>query len=238
MAAMAVASIVASVLLAMPVETEDSAAMPADPTIVEAAESGCRAGGRCDSGHTGYYWTVNERFEGEESYAVYCDPSACEQCTGGWRPISVTIYLYWEYENACALTVRSAVTQVESNGGSHPVPGAVICESEPEQVGPFAPPGLWAVNVPLPEGCTEIDGPFFAMLTFEDTCEELPSLAADLNPCQAGRALNDHGLGWQGVCDGDFPGNLSMFATLECQAPSAAHEATWTTVKDMYRADD
>lgn len=236
MAAMAIASIVASVLLAVTPGVEDRGAGLAPGDAI--AEPPSRAGGRCDSGYTGYYWTVNDRFTGGESYAVYCDPDGCEQCAGDWRPISVTIYLYWEYENECALTVRSAVTTVDEGSSTRPVPGSVICESESRVVGPFRPPGLWEVNVPLPEDCPQIDGPFFATLTFEDTCDELPSLSADLNPCEEGRSLNDNGLGWHGICDDAFPGNLSMFATLECVEPAAAQPASWTTIKDIYRTDD
>ena len=239
MTAMAIASIIASVLLAVPAETGDIVTDPiADPGIAEPAASGCRPGGRCDSGHTGYYWTVSERFAGGESYAVYCDPAACEECAGSWQPISVTIYLYWEYANSCALTVRSAVAGIDAGNPSCQTPGSIICESDAELVGPFSPPGLWAVNVPLPEDCAEIGQPFFAMLTFEDTCDELPSLAADLNPCEDGKAWNDSGLGWRGICDGEFPGNLSIFATLECRDSSGANEASWTAIKDAYREDD
>jgi hypothetical protein len=238
LAAMAVASIIASVLLAVPTETGDIMVDPAaEPRAPEVASSAV-PGGRCDSGHTGYYWTVDDRFVGGESYAIYCDPAGCEECVGSWRPISVTIYLYWEYENSCALTVRSSVAGVDAEIPSCPLPGVIFCESEAKVVGPFNPPGLWAVNVPLPEDCAEIGEPFFAMLTFEDTCDELPSLAADLNSCENGKTWNDSGLGWRGICDGDFPGNLSIFATLECQGASGAREASWSAIKDAYRSDD
>ena len=46
---------------------------------------------------------------------------------------------------------------------------------------------------------------------------------------------NDGASGWEDLCDYGFPGNLSMYTTLECQGPSPVQQATWTHIKSLYR---
>ncbi len=218
----------------------DVVAAPLGDAVVHRGEPfGERApGDLCEDGTTSYYWTVDGWFTGEETYAVLCEPAECQSCSGGWKPLSVTIYLYWPFENECSLSVTAEILAVDASNPECLVPGAIICSSAATEVGPMSPAGLWAVTVSLNDECLAMNEPFFASLTFHDACEELPVLVTDAGPCEDCSSWNDWGIGWRGLCDFGFPGNLSMFATLECQGPSPVQTMTWTTIKNMYRGDD
>lgn len=193
-------------------------------------------GDQCDSGHSDYYWTVTGWFTGNESYAVYCDPTECTECTGSWKPLSVTIYLYWEDENSCALTMHAEVLEADMTDPECPAPGStVVSTSVPMTAGPFSPAGLWAITIPMPEDCQGMTEPFFASIVFEDACGEPPQLVNDPGPCVDCASWNDWGIGWDEMCAYTFPGNMSIYATLECIGSSPVQDATWTTIKSMYR---
>ncbi|MBD3347874.1 MAG: hypothetical protein GF400_01610 [Candidatus Eisenbacteria bacterium] len=214
---------------------EVTAGLLVDP-VVHSHPSSRDPGDQCDRGHGSYYWTIDSWFTGEESYAVYCDPSGCPDCSGSWRPLSVTIYLYWEEENACALTLHAEILDADLSEPSCPSPGStVIATSAPVTAGPFSPAGLWAVTVDLPEECDGLSEPFFASIVFEDACGEPPDLVADAGPCIDCESWNDWDIGWDELCAYGFPGNLSIYATLECSGSSPVRDATWTTIKTMYR---
>ncbi len=107
-------------------------------------------GDLCEGCNNGYYWTVDQWFTGNETYWAYCEPCRCPSCQGGWKPLAVTMYLFWEDENSCALSVSAEIVRADVSVPDCPTPGQVICASEPVTVGPFSPAGLWAVTVPLP----------------------------------------------------------------------------------------
>ena len=195
-------------------------------------------GDLCEACNNSYYWTVDGWLLGNESYNTYCDPSECPDCTGGWIPISVTIYLYWAEENTCELTMSVDIQEVDWTVPECPMPGALIVASDPVVVGPFSPAGLWAITLPLPEDCPVLDEPFFASVSFLNACAEMPDLVTDEGPCLPCITWNDWGSGWQDLCDFGFPGNLSVYTTLECQGPSPVHGATWTTIKNTYRVTE
>jgi hypothetical protein len=232
--------IAAAVLLtaAPAVSREVVAEYLGDPVVNE--YPGDRApGDQCDVGESAYYWTIDSWFTGEESYAVYCEPSNCTDCQGSWKPLSITMYLYWNEENTCQMTVHADVLAADLSDPAHPAPGSqVLATSIPMVAGPFNPSGLWAVTIPFPE---ELDGqvdPFFASVTFEDACAELPELVADPGPCTDSDTWNDWGIGWDELCTYGFPGNVTIFASMECLGSSPVREATWTTIKSMYRQND
>ncbi len=192
-------------------------------------------GDLCEACNSSYYWTVDSWLTGNESYKTYCDPSNCPCCDAGWKPVSVTIYLYWAEENTCQLTLMADIENVDLTNPECPMPGDVVATSDPVVVGPFSPAGLWAVTVPIPIDCPIMDEPFFAAITFADDCEALPALVTDEGPCDPCMNWNDWGTGWEDLCDYGFPGNLSMYTTLECQGPSPVQAATWTHIKSLYR---
>jgi len=192
-------------------------------------------GDLCEACNEGYYWTIDQWFTGNEVYAAYCEPCRCPSCQGGWKPRAVTMYLFWEEENECALSVSAEILSADVSDPACPRPSQVLCESEPTTVGPFSPAGLWAVTVPLPEDAPILSAPFFASLQFHSTCDELPSVVASQDDCSACVSWNDWGTGWQDLCDYGFPGNISLYATLQCQGPSPVEATTWTTIKAMYR---
>ncbi len=192
-------------------------------------------GDLCEVCNNSYYWTVEGWLVGHESYSNYCDPTGCPCCDAGWKPISVTIYLYWAEENTCQLTLSADIESVDLSDPECPRPGAVIAASGPVVVGPFSPAGLWAITIPIPIDCPIIDEPFFASVSFDDNCEVMPSLVTDEGPCEPCLSWNDWGTGHQDLCDFGFPGNLSIYTTLECQGPSPVERATWTLIKSMYR---
>jgi hypothetical protein len=219
-----------------------SYAASADPIAGASADAEAprahKAGDVCEGCHRGYYWTIEDWFTGNESYRVYCDPAVCSDCEGGWKPTSVSTYLYWDKQNACALMVSATIEEAVSTGSGCPGPGRLVAASDPIVVGPFSPAGLWGVTIPLPSETPVLSGPFFATLTFHDTCEEPPALVANAGPCLACASWVDRGAGWVPLCGDAFPGNLSVRTSLQCQGVSPVDPSTWTTVKGKYRGED
>ena len=80
------------------------------------AQRASKAGDVCEGCHKGYYWTIENWFTGNESYRVYCDPGSCGDCIGGWKPMDVSTYLYWDRQNACALTVSATIREAVQVG--------------------------------------------------------------------------------------------------------------------------
>lgn len=198
------------------------------------ATGGSQPGDECKNGQTNYYWTLEDRFAGHESYRVYCGPAECGGCEGGWQPISVTMYLYWEEKNDCALTVQAEIHEAVTAGTDRREQGRLLAVSEVKRVGPFKPAGLWAVTVAMPSDSPRIEGPCFATIRFLDTCDELPSVVAAPGACDALRSWNDRGQGWTDMLDLELPGNLSAYATFECQLVEREEEVAWSTIKSMY----
>jgi hypothetical protein len=79
-----------------------------------------------------------------------------------------------------------------------------------------------------------IEGPCFASLRFLDTCGELPAVVAAPGSIERGRSWNDRGNGWIDMADQELPGNLSAFATFECQGRGSEEPLTWSTIKSRY----
>ena len=192
----------------------------------------------CKNGHANYYWTLEDRFTGNESFRVFCGPAECAGCEGGWKPVSVTMYLYWEEENNCALTIQAEIREADPTDPARSGQGRLLAASEQKTVGPFKPAGLWAVTVAMPLDSPVIDGPCFASIRFLDTCDELPAIVAAPGACEAMVSWNDRGEGWTDMRDLDLPGNLSAYATFECQLPKADEVVGWATIKSMYKTDE
>jgi hypothetical protein len=188
----------------------------------------------CERGYTDYYWTLDDEFCGNESYRVFCPPSQCSDCAGGWKPLSVTMYLYWETRNTCSLTVQARLRRAIISDSGAPVPGDVITVSEPTAVGPFEPAGLWAVTVALPRDCPTIDGACFATLSFLDTCDDRPAIVATPTECTATSTWVSRGDGWVDLVSCDYPGNPSLFATFECQYPNEEQPVAWSAIKSRF----
>ena len=182
-----------------------------------------------------YYWVVNSWLAGEETYDVYADPAGCPECQGGWKPVSVTFYLFWESAFAGSLSVSVGIREAASTSRDCQEPGASICMSDPMPVGPVATPGLWAITLPLPDDAPLATEPFFATVLFHETRDQLPALVTDRGPCAGCRSWNDWGEGPQELCSHGFPGTLSIFTTLECQGATPVETRSWTAIKCMYR---
>lgn len=191
-------------------------------------------GDLCHGCNDEYYWTVGGWLTGNEVYRVYCDPTGCAPCEGGWKPVSVTMYLYWGAENTCSLSVSAEIERAGGRASACDGPSDVLASSQAITVGPFDPPGLWAVTVPLPESSQTIDEPFYASFRLHNTCDELPDVVTSPGPCEACRSWNDWGGGWNDLCPYGFPGNLSLYATLECQGVTPVRQTTWGAIKAMY----
>jgi len=192
----------------------------------------------CKNGHTNYYWTLENRFTGQESFRVICTPAGFDGCEGAWKPISVTMYLYWEEENSCALTVQAEIHEVDPTDPSGCTQGRLVAVSEQKTVGPFRPAGLWAVTVPMPADSPPINGSCFASIRFLDTCDELPYIVAAPGACEAMRSWSDTGEGWTDMRNLDLPGNLTAYASFECQRADDDEPVGWGAIKSMYRTDE
>jgi hypothetical protein len=195
-------------------------------------------GDRCKNGHSTYYWTLDDWFAGDESFSVLCHQEQRGGCEGGWKPISVTMYLYWEEKNNCALTVQAELHEADPQHPERAAQGRLIATSEVKTVGPFSPAGLWAVTLPMPLDAPVVDGPCFATIRFLDTCDELPAVVAAPGACEAQRSWRNRGDGWADMRDLELPGNLSAFATFECQLRQEEEPVAWSTIKSMYDKDE
>jgi hypothetical protein len=214
------------------------AAVPAAALQDGHTQAYSQPGDVCDNGSPLYYWTLEDRFVGNESFRVFCGPAGCAGCEGGWKPVSVTMYLYWEEKNSCALTVRAELHTVDPSDPTNSHAGRLIVASETETVGPFKPAGLWAITVAMPLDAPTIEGPCLASIHFLDTCDDLPSIVAAPGACEAAVCWNDRGEGWVDLNDLDLPGNLSAYASFECQFPEREEPVAWSTIKGMYDSDD
>jgi len=212
------------------------APLPTTEAFALSLDAGTRdPGDLWEVGTEEYYWTVDGWLTGEETYYSYADVVDCPECRGGWRPVSVTFYVFWQSSCDCSLTVSVGVRDAVGDPGGCPSPGEPICESEPTVVGPVSAPGLWAITLPLPLDAPLATGPFFATVAFHDTCDQLPALVTDSGPCCGCRSWNDWGSGPEELCAHGFPGALSVFATLECQGATPVQTRSWTAIKCMYR---
>ncbi len=197
-------------------------------------ENAREADDRCSTGRTGYYWAIGDWFTGNEVYAALGRPETCADCGGGWMAASVTMFLYWPSAEQCELTAVGGIREAIPCGESY-MPGPLIVASEPTPVGGYEKAGLWAVTLDMPDNVPILTGPFFATVEFLDACGNLPKVVTDSGPCVVGQSWNDWGSGWQGLCDFSFPGDLSLYATLQCQGPTPVERNTWTTIKAIYR---
>jgi hypothetical protein len=212
-----------------------AASMPAAP--VDAARL-CAPGDVCKNGHPDYYWTLEDWFSGSESFSVLCDETQRGVCEGGWKPVSVTMYLYWEEENDCALTVQAEIHEADPGNPERSARGRLVAASEVKTVGPFRPAGLWAITVPMPHDAPTVTGPCFATIRFLDGCSDLPAMVAAPGECEAMHSWTDRGDGWTDMRDLELPGNLSAYATFECQLTDDADPVAWSTIKSMYGTDE
>lgn len=233
----AMTALIILVALATPLAARDQVAdvERIDTSTVNVHQTLDRApGDLCEACNSSYYWTVDGWLTGNETYKTYCTPLSCPDCAAGWKPISVTIYLYWAEENDCQLSLSADIETADLTDPECPVPGALIASSDPVVVGPLGA-GLWAVSIPIPLDCPIVEEPFFASITFGEACATMPSLVTDEGPCAPCVSWNDWGTGLEDLCDYGFPGNLSMYTTLECQGPSPVEHMTWGSIKSLYR---
>ncbi|MBD3368456.1 MAG: hypothetical protein GF405_09850 [Candidatus Eisenbacteria bacterium] len=193
-------------------------------------------GDRCSAGRSDYYWAVGDWFTGNEVYAALADPDDCSDCGGGWQADDVTIFLYWTTADTCRMSAVATIREVEECGETL-VPGDPIVTSDPTEVGITGTCGLWAVTIELPQDTPILTDPFFVAVEFMDPCGNLPKVVTDSGPCTEGSSWNHWGSGWQDMCDFGFPGDLSLYATLQCQGPTAVEPSSWTTIKAIYREE-
>jgi hypothetical protein len=175
----------------------------------------------CQVGFLDFDWSVGGWLLPPEEYANYCDPADCGGCSG-WTPIGVSMMLHTNADNIpCEVSVRAGLREVDLSDPECPVPGDEICWSG-SYLFPFAEEGVWEIYVPFSSVGETVDGPFFVTVRFEEhESALLPSLVAagGAEPCVC---YNDRGAGWEDLCvDADFPGPVTMFATLECLVPFA-----------------
>ena len=174
-------------------------------------------GDECVVGITDAYWAITGWLLPPEEYAVYSDPADCDDCSGGWEPLGVSIML--QSAGPCTLTLSGGIRDADFSVPSCPVPGAVVCWSLVYAV-TLPEAGLYVVGLPLDAGCEIVDGPFFSAIRFEDDPAHvvLPELVTDDVEAEC-VSYNDWGTGWQDTfVDIGFPGSVTISAILECQA--------------------
>jgi len=189
---------------------------------------------RCSAGRTDYYWSIGGWFTGNEVYGSLARPGDCSECGGGWQAVSVTIFLFWECAEPCDLNAVAAIRAAVPCEDVY-TPGDVLAASEATPIDDITSPGLWAVTIDLPENAPVLAEPFFATVEFVDDCASLPRVVTGTEPCVPGQSWNDWGSGWRDLCEFGFPGDLSLYTTLQCQGPTPVERNTWTTIKAIYR---
>jgi len=224
-----------AVVLVIPADGREPEITPiGDVEIQWQSDAQREAGDRCSAGRSDYYWAISNWFTGNEVYATLGLPEVCAECGGGWHAVSVTMYLYWATADECQMSAVSTIREAEPCGESY-VPGDIIVMSEETPVGDIETAGLWAVTIELPEDTPILTEPFCVTVAFLDACDNLPKLVTNSGPCTDGQSWNNWGTGWQSLCDFSFPGDVSLYATLRCQGPTAVEQSTWTTIKAIYR---
>jgi hypothetical protein len=223
----AIVIVIALALVAGPAAAKNPAQDPSPVSQPLALSSDRDVGDYCHVGEVNGVYAYSGWFIGDEEYAMYSDPGDCEDCEGGWKPNSVT--LWFVMPGVDTLYMQPIIRDIDWSDTSCPVPGATIhVEGTYQVVVPHS--GTFIVNLPLSD-CPTVADPFFACVNFPDWCLDpgdtcMYVVVSDtILPC---RSYNNWGSGWEDLYDWSFVGNVSISADLECQAPDTIEYCTFT----------
>ena len=182
-------------------------------------------------------WAINNFIAPPEEYKLAFDPGAtCTVCPVGMNV--TTIHVFLQTATACDI-VMSVDLEVAAYPGDPdcPNPGPVVCASGLFNVGlPSA--GLWDIGLPITCDCVSMDRTYLLGLNIQSvSCATVPALITDDGPATACTNWNDFGAGWYDllVQQPTWPGNLIMFADVECCSPPVpVRKSTWGAIKALY----
>jgi len=187
-------------------------------------------------------WAITDWVWGAEKYKYlfYADPDQCPACSEGFTVESVTIYLQFGLEDV-PTTFDARVDFEEAiwdDGLQCWYPGPEVCVSSGYTVTIDAAGG-YLITLPMDAICPCAHfgywyGISFEFLTaFESGME--PDLITDDIPVGC-TSWNDYGAGWNDLIDFGFPGEIIMYAEINCcDNPVATDESTWGDIKAMFR---
>jgi hypothetical protein len=172
-----------------------------------------------------------------ESYKLAFDPGAtCSTCPVGMNV--TTIHIFLQTAAACDLVMGVDLEEaIYPDDPTCPNPGPVVCTSPLFNVGlPGA--GLYDIALPIDCACVPVDRMYLLGVNIQSvSCAVVPDLVTDAGPATACTNWNDYGTGWYDLLAQfpTWPGNLIMFADVDCCTPPVpVEESTWGAIKALY----
>ena len=183
-------------------------------------------------------WSINGFLYPPEAYKLVFDPSTCTVCPLGIQVTGVHILLL----TAEATTIVMAVDVEEAVYASPgcPSPGPELCASPLYSVS-IPAGGLWDVGLPISCNCLAPVGRYLLSVHFESVSNAsgtIPGLITDAGPALLCTNWNNYGFGWYDLLAAypDWPGNLNIYADVECCTPPVpVEEHSWGQIKALYR---
>jgi hypothetical protein len=185
----------------------------------------------------GATFLVNYLLPPDDAYYTALDPANCA-CPNGSIQINAA-HVALNFRVVCAQPVTvSIVGSIDNAGCAVPNPDDVLCEPIAYNLAPGAT-GNFVFNLPIPEGCC-ITGKAFLVINFIapgvgcSTSTTRPRLITDAT-CEGCTSYNIYPGGQDELCGIGFPGNPLMWADGDCCSVTPAGNASWGSVKSMYR---
>jgi hypothetical protein len=154
------------------------------------------------------HWIIDDWFHGDETYAVYQDPTATG-CDNTY-PFGITDIIWYVYDSVgCTLDVQPVVYE---NVGTPacPAPGPILCSGPIYHI-PLTHGG-WKLTLSLDDTCC-VTGPYFAgVIVPTNYGVNIVQIVTDSGPPISCRSYNDWHLGWKDLVNFGAPGNLSLWS--------------------------
>jgi len=184
-------------------------------------------------------WAVGEWAASPEAYYQNFTPSdGCGVCDTGFQVNA--IHFFVQTAGVCAIDLSVGLYGTDFTNPDCPIPGLFDCMSNNFTVN-LTGAGVWDINVPVNCPCADVTYlSAIGVEIVEYRCEVPldPSLITDNFPVNC-TSWNDYGAGMVDlVGEAGFPGNLLLFADVECCEPSIGIEdGSWGRVKGLYGND-
>ena len=179
-------------------------------------------------------WALSNYLIQSEIYKLVIDPSTCTACPLGLRVTAVHILL--QVSGPTTLFMTPDVEEAIFPQPWCAAPGPEWCLGSKYTVNlPFA--GLWDIGLPIECDCLPPVGPYLLGIHFGGfDSASVPDLITDAAPYLC-HNWNNYGLGWVDlVARFPWPGNLNIYADVECCSPPVpVEENSWGKVKALYK---
>jgi hypothetical protein len=198
--------------------------------------SACQFGNLNDPAHVVYGWNW-----GNETFVSLFDAESADcVCPEGFRVTGVHIYMRFleldvPFAFDCKVDFRETIFD-DATGCQ--IPGPTICESSVHTV-TIETPGVIDIGLPIDteaNPCAHFGYKYAVGFTILSDFETSPELVTDDMPVGCTGYTDKHGF-WEDLTgDAFFPGELIMYADVECcSGPTGNESRSWGEVKSLFR---